>query len=52
LANVQKKFRQAGLVVASTSIPQYLLKAVRNGRLSREEADAGGKLVWAYRKTR
>src|SRR5207249_1411654 len=32
LANVQKKFQQVGLILPKTSIPQYLLKAVRDGR--------------------
>jgi hypothetical protein len=48
LANVQKKFQQAGLILPRTSIPQYLLKAVRDGRLLREEAEVGGRNVWTY----
>jgi hypothetical protein len=48
LTNVQKKFQQAGLILPKTSIPQYLLMAVRDGRLSREETKVGGRTVWAY----
>src|SRR5262249_28431901 len=48
LANVQKKFQQVGLILPKTSIPQYLLKAVRDGRLTREEAKVGGRNVWTY----
>jgi hypothetical protein len=48
LGEVQKKFRQAGVIVARTSIPQLLLKAVRNERLTRSEAEVNGKSVWVY----
>jgi hypothetical protein len=49
--DVRKKFRQAGVVVPITTIPQYLLKAVRANRLSREEAEVAGKNVWVYQRT-
>ncbi|MGA8616643.1 MAG: hypothetical protein WB760_34090 [Xanthobacteraceae bacterium] len=49
LADVQKHFHKEGLIVPRTSVPQYLLKAVRSGRLTREEADINKKRVWAYR---
>lgn len=48
LADVQKKFRQTGVIVPRTSIPSLLLKAVRDERLSRAEADVNGKSVWVY----
>ncbi|MCK1477396.1 hypothetical protein IVB27_21955 [Bradyrhizobium sp. 197] len=48
LGDVQKKFRQAGVIIARTSIPQLLLKAVRNDRLTRSEAEVNGKSVWVY----
>jgi hypothetical protein len=48
LANVQKKFQQVGLILPKTSIPQYLLKAVRDGRLLREEAKVGARTIWTY----
>jgi hypothetical protein len=48
LADVSKKFRQGGVMVAVTSIPQLFLKAVRNERLTREEAEVDGKRVWVY----
>jgi hypothetical protein len=52
LAEVQKKFRQAGIIVPRTSIPAYLLKAVRSNRLSREEAEVAGKNVWVYQRVK
>ena len=52
LNDVAKKFRQAGVIVARTSIPQLLLKAVRNERLNREEAEVAGKSVWVYRRVK
>jgi hypothetical protein len=48
LADITKKFRQAGVMVAVTSIPQLFLKAVRSERLTREEAEVEGKRVWVY----
>jgi hypothetical protein len=52
LGDVVKKFRQAGIVVARTSIPQLLLKAVRSNRLSRQEAEVAGKNVWVYERAK
>jgi hypothetical protein len=52
LAEVQKKFHQAGIIVPRTSIPNYLLKAVRSNRLSREEAEVAGKNVWVYQRVK
>jgi hypothetical protein len=49
LADVQRRFHKEGVILPRTSIPQYLLKAVREGRLTREETDANNKRVWAYR---
>lgn len=49
LADVQKRFHKEGVILPRTSVPQYLLKAVRLGRLTREEADVNKKHVWAYR---
>jgi hypothetical protein len=48
LADISKKFRQAGAMVAVTSIPQLFLKAVRSERLTREEAEVDGRRVWVY----
>lgn len=48
LSDVAKKFRQSGIIIARTSIPQLLLKAVRTGRLTREEAEVAGKNAWVY----
>jgi hypothetical protein len=50
LGDVVKKFRQSGVIVARTSIPQLLLKAVRSERLNREEAEVAGKSAWVRTK--
>jgi hypothetical protein len=50
LAELVKKFRRAGIVVSRTSMPQLLLKAVRNGQLERHEAAVSGKNVWVYQR--
>jgi hypothetical protein len=52
LAEVQKRFHKEGMIVPRTSVPGYLLKAIRSGRLTREEADVNGKRVWVYRRER
>jgi hypothetical protein len=52
LSDVTKKFRQAGVIVAQTSMPQLFLKFVRNGRLDREETEVGGKRVWVYERAK
>lgn len=49
-ADVVKKFRQAGIIVSRTSMPQLFLKAIRADRLVREEADVSGRNVWVYRR--
>jgi hypothetical protein len=49
LADVGKKFRQEGIIIPLTSLPYYLLTAVRKERLTREEAEVVGKNVWVYR---
>lgn len=49
LADVQKRFHKEAIMLPRTSVPQYLLKAVRSGKLTREEADINKKRVWVYR---
>jgi hypothetical protein len=49
-ADVVKKFRQAGIVVSPTSMPQLFLKAVRDDQLVRDEANVSGRNVWVYRR--
>lgn len=48
LSDVQKRFHQEAMIVPRTSIPGYLLKAVRSRRLVRQKANVNGKNVWAY----
>lgn len=48
LGDVQKRFHKAGVIVPKTSIPKYLLRAVRKGSLERDEAEVNGKSLWTY----
>jgi hypothetical protein len=52
LSDVQKRFHKEALMVPRTSMPSYLLGAVRAGRLERDKHDINGKLVWAYRRAK
>ena len=35
-------------MVPKTNLPSYFLAAVRKGRLTREEVESNGRMVWAY----
>ena len=50
LGDVKNKFRQEGIIIPRTSLPQMLLKAVRQGRLARKEATVEGRNVWVYER--
>lgn len=52
LSDVQKRFHKEAIMVPQTSMPIYLLGAVRAGRLEREKHDVSGKTVWAYKKAK
>jgi hypothetical protein len=50
LSDVQKHFHRHAIMVPQTSLPGYLLGAVRKRRLTRDEVVGnGGKTVWAYK---
>lgn len=52
LNDVKKQFHAKGHILPITSIPQYLLKAIRDERLYREMRDVDGKRVWVYERAK
>ncbi|HVJ33777.1 MAG TPA: hypothetical protein VND94_11720 [Terriglobia bacterium] len=50
LSDVQKRFHKEGLIVPRTSVPKYLLQAVRSGELVREEKEVNQRRVWIYQR--
>jgi hypothetical protein len=48
LAEVQSRFHEEAIIIRRTSIPKYLLKAVRAKSLSRSKRNFNGKTVWVY----
>ncbi|MDA0999394.1 MAG: hypothetical protein O2807_02590 [bacterium] len=52
LSDVKEAFHQKGHILPSTSLPGYLLKAVRGEKpkLRRERQEVDGKKVWMYEK--
>jgi hypothetical protein len=48
LSDVHERFHDEGKIVPMTSIPSYLLKAVRKKQLRRKKQKVGSKFVWVY----
>ena len=48
LAQLQDRLHERAILVQRTSLPKYLLAAVRDGRLTRGKQEVDGKRVWVY----
>jgi hypothetical protein len=48
LNDVRSRFHKGGDIIPITSVPGYLLVAVRAGRLMRDKEAVNGKKVWVY----
>ena len=48
LNDVHSRFHEKGEIIPRTSVPGYLLQAIRDGRLSRKKREVDGKMVWTY----
>ncbi len=48
--DVKEKLHELGIIVPSTSLPYYLLAAIRDGKLKRKKEDIEGKKIWVYSK--
>ena len=48
LAQLHAHLHERAIIIKQTSLPKYLLAAVRDGRLAREKQEFGGKTVWVY----
>jgi hypothetical protein len=47
-SEVREQFHRYGQIVPLSSVPQYLLKAIRDKKLDRDKKDVNGKTVWVY----
>lgn len=48
MADVKARFHREAILIPVTSIPKYLLAAVREKSLSRSKEDVKGKQLWVY----
>jgi hypothetical protein len=48
ISEVRARFHREAIIVPLTSLPPYLLRAVRSGQLERDKQDVNGKTVWCY----
>ena len=51
-AQLHTRLQERAIIIKRTSLPQYLLAAVRGGKLTREKQDVDGKIVWVYTSTK
>lgn len=49
LADLQKRFHERAIIINQSSLPRYLLKAIRDERLSRVRETIGAKQIWVYK---
>jgi hypothetical protein len=47
-SEVKEQFHKHGHIVLLSTVPQYLLKAIRDKKLDRDKKDVNGKNVWVY----
>lgn len=52
LGEVQARFHEEAIIIPQTSIPKYLLAAVRAKRLTRSKEIISGKVRWVYRSNK
>ena len=52
LADVQTQFHKEAIIIPQTSIPPYLIAAIRDELLEREKKKLGNKAVWVYKRKR
>jgi hypothetical protein len=48
LTEVQARFRKEAIIVPATNLPNLFIRAVRKGRLIRDEVKSNGKVLWSY----
>lgn len=52
LAQLQARLHERAIIIKQTSLPSLLLRAVRDGGLTREKQEVNGKKVWVYKSTK
>jgi ribosomal protein L13E len=49
LVELHSRLHERAIIIKQSSLPNYLLTAVRDGRLTRQKQEINGKEVWVYR---